>query len=92
MELNSVWQNYCEASWPDDAGLYEGELMNLDNVITGCVRHYYTEKRLDARRIEILVECVNDLNRILPELPAGARAYFTRLRKLGALLLEAHSM
>ena len=91
MDLISLWEIHCEASWPASLGTLEGELMTLDTVISGCARYYLSENRLDLQRIEILESCKNDLESLLPDLHGEAQNYFDRLRTLARILLESAS-
>ncbi len=91
MDLISLWEIHCEAGWPSGLGHNEGELMTLDTVISGCVKYYFSENRLDLQRVEILESCQNDLEALLPDLHGEARDYFDRLRALACILLESSS-
>jgi hypothetical protein len=91
MNLISLWKIHCDAGWPSELGSSEGELMTLDTVISGCVKYYFTENRLDLKRIEILESCKNDLEALLPALSVEAQDYFNRLRTLACMLLESSS-
>jgi hypothetical protein len=91
MDLISLWKTHCEAGWPAGLGPNEGELMTLDTVISGCVRHYMSENSLDPRRLEILESCKTDLETLLPDLLGETRDYFDRLRTLVCILLESPS-
>ena len=69
-------------------GPKEGELMMLDTVISGCVTYFLQSRNgLDRQRLEILQECLVDLDCVLPELEEEAITYFQRLHTLGSLLL-----
>ncbi len=91
MDLISLWEIHCEAGWPTGLGSNEGELMTLDTVISGCVKYYFSENRLDLKRVEILESCKTDLETLLPHLTGEARNYFDRLRALACILLESPS-
>lgn len=66
--------------------------MTLDTVISGCVTYYLeSEDGLDPQRIDMLENCLGDLNGLLPELADDASEYFERLHTLASLLLEAHN-
>lgn len=91
-ELSSLWEKHCQAQWPESLGSHEGELMTLDTVIGGCVRHFLIENRLDAQRIDILKSCKDDLEAILIELSGEGLNYFTRLHVLACLLLKGYPL
>jgi hypothetical protein len=64
--------------------------MTLDTVICGCVVYFLdSEEGLDEQRRTIVGDCLGDLETIELELEEDCRAYFQRLRELGALLLIA---
>lgn len=62
--------------------------MTLDTVISGCVTYYLeSDEGLDRQRIEILEDCLAELDGLLPELSDEAETYFARARRLAFLLL-----
>lgn len=90
-DIVSLWQVHRDAGWPKVSNPHEGELMTLDTVMSGCVTYYLeSEEGLDPQRMEILENCLADLDGLLPELADEAGEYFTRLRTLATLLLAAH--
>ena len=88
--LIPIWEKYCEAPWPGGTGPHEGELMTLDSVITGCVRDFLADTKLHSHRIEILKNCVSELDTLLPELEGEGRDYFNRLQEMGEMLLKGN--
>lgn len=91
-ELILIWEKYCEASWPTEIGPHEGELMTLDTVITGCVRDYLADTKLHFNRIEILKNCMNELDILLPDLQGEVSIFFNRLQELGQMLLKGNGI
>ncbi len=91
MDLISLWEIHCEAGWPSGLGPNEGELMTLDTVISGCVKYYFSENRLDLKRVEMLESCKNDLEALLTNLSGEALDYFSRLHTLACLLLDTYT-
>ncbi|MEW6245728.1 MAG: hypothetical protein AB1555_03345 [Nitrospirota bacterium] len=66
--------------------------MTLDTVISGCVIYYLdSEEGLDKPRVNILQDCLADLNGLLPDLTEEVSPYFERLRRLAELLLRPHA-
>ena len=63
--------------------------MTLYTVISGCATYYFDEQSLDAPRVAMLGHCLDDLDALLPNVPGEAGDYFTRLRTLASLLLDA---
>jgi hypothetical protein len=67
--------------------------MTLDTVISGCVVYYLdSPEGLDAQRQTIVGDCLTDLDLLTQELEADCQPYFQRLRNLGTLLIETHSL
>lgn len=62
--------------------------MTLDTVISGCAAYYFDEQSLDAPRLAMLGNCLDDLDTLLPDVPGEAGGYFVRLRTLADALLE----
>lgn len=88
-DLIRLWKTHQDAGWPRLSGSSEGELMTLDTVISGCVAYFLdSEDGLDPQRIEILHDCLADLDHLLPGVSEEASPYFKRLRRIGDLLLS----
>ena len=84
----SLWKAHKEERWPHVGSQYEGPLMTLDTVISGCVVYFLDSSvGLDAQRIAIIEDCIADLDTLTDELEDGCQPYFQRLRHLGALLI-----
>ena len=90
-KLNVIWQAHQSADWPVGLENNEGQLMTLDTVIGGCLTYYLDELHLDEPRIEILRDCLAELESIVPDLPEVNIEYFRRLRFLGVTLLQDFS-
>ncbi len=88
MDSRTLWDQHRAAGWPSFSSPAEGELMTLDTVISGCATYYFEEQNLDAPRLAMLDDCLADLDRLLPDVPAEAGEYFRRLRTLAGVLLE----
>ncbi len=90
-KLCDTWQVHQSMDWPDGLGSHEGQLMTLDTVIGGCLTYYFDEHHLDEPRIEILRDCLAELESIVPDLTEATSEYFRRLRFLGVTLLQDFS-
>ena len=88
MDVVSLWESHRSASWPKFLSPHEGELMTLDTVISGCATYYMDERGLDPRRVQMLEQCVAELDGLLSDVPEEAGEYFTRLRVLAGTLLD----
>lgn len=89
MDLRNLWDRHRAADWPKFSHPSEGELMTLDTVISGCATYYFDEQGLDAPRLTMLENCLDDLDTLLPNVPEEAGEYFVRLRALAGGLLGA---
>ncbi|KPK24325.1 MAG: hypothetical protein AMK69_16295 [Nitrospira bacterium SG8_3] len=90
-KLDEIWQVHQSADWPEGLGSDEGQLMTLDTVIGGCLTYYLDEQHLDEPRIEILRDCLAELESIVQDLSEANIEYFRRLRFLGVTLLQDFS-
>ncbi len=91
-EIAALWEEHRSARWPRLSSPNEGELMTLDTVISGCVVYYLdTAEGLDKPRVNILRDCLADLNGLLPDLTEDVSPYFERLRLLAELLLRPYT-
>jgi len=88
--IAAAWKQHCENGWPQFSSPYQGQLMTLDTVISGCVVFYLdSPEGLDHQRVAIVRDCVGDLGDLTEELDTDSREYFLRLRRLGEMLLAA---
>jgi hypothetical protein len=91
VKLDETWRVHQSADWPVGLGRTEGQLMTLDTVIGGCLTYYFVEHHLDEARIEILRDCLAELDSIVPDLPEANIEYFRRLEFLAETLLQDYS-
>ncbi len=89
-KFDEVWRGHQAADWPGDLGSDEGQLMTLDTVIGGCLTYFLEEHHLDERRVEILRDCLAELDEMV-DVPETAATYFRRLQFLGTILLQEYS-
>ncbi|HSB45874.1 MAG TPA: hypothetical protein VLD60_12740 [Nitrospira sp.] len=86
--LHKLWDAHKQEDWPRVASQFEGPLMTLDTVISGCVVYFLdSQDGLDEQRRGIVGDCLSDLESMEQELEEECRPYFQRLRELGTLLL-----
>ncbi|MDX2347245.1 MAG: hypothetical protein QNK38_00155 [Nitrospirota bacterium] len=90
-KIGEVWQGHQAADWPGDLGSDEGQLMTLDTVIGGCVTYFFEEHHLDEKRVEILRDCLAELDEVVEDISETATEYFCRLQFLGITLLQEYS-
>lgn len=90
--IATAWAEHVGRSWPQFASPYQGQLMTLDTVISGCVVYYLdSPEGLDEQRLTILHDCLTDIRELIDNLDMESQAYFERLQQLGQLLLETAS-
>ena len=90
-DIATLWALHRDAGYPRIAGPNAGELMTLDTVICGAITHYLdSEQGLDPQRVDMLQDCMKELNALMPELDEAATAYFERLHELALLLVDVH--
>ena len=86
--LHKLWDEHKQEDRPRVGSQYEGPLMTLDTVISGCVVYFLdSQDGLDEQRRGIVGDCLSDLESLEQELEEECRPYFQRLRELGTLLL-----
>lgn len=90
-KLQEIWEVHQSDEWPTSLGGDEGQLMTLDTVISGCLTYFLEEYQLDEQRVDILRDCLTELDPLLLELPEGATEYFRRLQYLGVSVLQDYS-
>ena len=90
-KLDEMWQVHQNAEWPGEVGSDEGQLMTLDTVICGCLTYFYEEHDLDEQRVEILRDCLAELEGVVEDIPETPSEYFQRLQFLGTTLLQDYS-
>lgn len=90
-KFDEVWQVHQDADWPGDLGSDEGQLMTLDTVISGCLTYYHEEHDLDEQRVEILRDCLAELEGVVEDVSETPSEYFSRLQFLGTTLLQDYS-
>ncbi|MBX9692016.1 MAG: hypothetical protein K2Z81_06505 [Cyanobacteria bacterium] len=87
--IASAWEIHCNDGWPAFTSPNQGQLMTLDTVISGCVVFFLdSPEGLDPQRVEILKDCLADLEDVTTELESDCQPYFLRLHRLGELLLS----
>jgi hypothetical protein len=90
-KFDEVWQVHQKADWPGDLESHEGQLMTLDTVISGCLTYFCQEHDLDEQRVEILRDCLSELEGVVEDVSEPSSEYFRRLQFLGTTLLQDYS-
>lgn len=90
-KFDEVWKMHQDADWPEDLGSDEGQLMTLDTVIGGCLTYFCQEHDLDDQRVEILRDCLAELEGVVEDISENPSEYFRRLQFLGTTLLQNYS-
>lgn len=90
--IETAWEQHSSNGWPQFSSPHEGQLMTLDTVISGCVVYYLEcSDGLDNQRLDIVKDCLRELDDLTAELEIDCVPYFRRLRELGELLLNVQS-
>jgi hypothetical protein len=88
-KIAAAWEQHCATNWPHFSSPHQGQLMTIDTVISGCVVFYLdSAEGLDAQRVAIVKDCLEDLDELSETLDSESKIYFVRLRELGAMLLD----
>ncbi|MFJ3818552.1 hypothetical protein [Streptomyces sp. NPDC090056] len=86
-----LWHEHLHAPFPASlrgAEFGDTDMVLLDADTAGCVLTWLNSGgALDPKRIRILQSCIEDLNRVIPQItePAGTQ-YYERLRQLALLV------
>jgi hypothetical protein len=65
------------------------DLLSIDTFSAGCISVFVENRgKLDKKRIEILRNCIDDLDSIFEKLTGEVKAYFSELWKLSKMVLE----
>ena len=86
------WKLFKNTPFPSSNGGEEVKgvcLVSVDTFASGCIDTFVKNHgNLDGERINILIECVSDTNKIVDDLQGEAKSYFITLLKLSELVLE----
>ena len=89
-KIKILWEEFKSIPYPNEAHIEHLDLELLDGDIAGCVSTFIANKgNLDTKNIQILKECLLELDRDLNELPQPAKEYFTKLKILGRLVIDS---
>ena len=87
--IATAWEQHCADGWPQFSSPHQGQLMTIDTVISGCVVYFLdSSEGLDDQRVAIVKDCLGDLDELTEALDTEPKAYFFRLRELGAMLIS----
>jgi hypothetical protein len=85
MNISKKWNQFCALSYPPRCAGLEVEnicVTALDTFAAGCIDTFVTTGRLDKKRIDVLLECRDNLRVVKPELDGEALRYFQFLKDL----------
>lgn len=90
-----LWHEHLQAPFPASLRGVEfggADMVLLDADTAGCVLTWLNNGALDPMRTGILQRCIEDLDRVIPQItePAGTQ-YYERLRQLALLASRALS-
>jgi hypothetical protein len=89
-DIATGWEAHLTAKFPAAARGQEVDgvdLVLVDTYAAGCIQTFVDTGSLDARRLDVLRGCVDDLERALPSLLGDTSTYFARLLDLGRSIL-----
>ncbi len=90
--IEKMWEEQSDAAFPADCAGVEisgVNLIKLDAKTAGCVAYYLRSKKaLPEEKRSLLVECIESLERVLPDLKGPGKDYFERLWRLGCLVRQ----
>lgn len=88
--IEKMWEEQSDAAFPPDCAGAEVQGVNmikLDARTAGCVNHFLKRNgALPVDKKTALHECLETLERILPDLTGPGKAYFERLWRLASLV------
>jgi hypothetical protein len=91
--IRKLWQEHYAAEFPvgNSGEQIDGEdLISLDSYASGCISAFLDfSGTLDMARLNCLIRCRDDLDKVLPKLDGEAKKYYSRLRLLSQLVLQA---
>src|SRR5688500_3252541 len=85
-EIRAAWAEFRSLPFPSGCAGEEVEgvcLATTDTFLAGCVSYFIERGSLDAQRTSVVSRACADLERVLPQLPIHAHAYFSSLLSLG---------
>jgi hypothetical protein len=92
--IQQLWKEHESRSFPRAlAGEdFDGEdLVLIDSSAAGCISTFLDgggAHSLDAKRLQMLGECVRKLSRICPQLPSEHQLYFDSLKELAERVIN----
>ena len=82
-KIKKMWIDFVKMQFPNDyAGVHINNICvtSLDTYAAGCIDTYITSGILDNNMKKILLDCLIDLQSILPNLEGYSKDYFTKLK------------
>lgn len=96
VDINVVkarWNDWLERRFPAntfDIAARGFELVEIDTFSAGCISVFVDSGgKLDRKRIDVLRNCVRDLDHLLPDLSTEAKDYFAELSTISHLVLKS---
>ena len=88
-EIIKLWDEYIQTPYPPSAHIDGAELELLDDAIAGCIVTCIRNNGvLDARKIAILKQCLEELTEVEPVIPMDAKENFIKLRAISEKVLN----
>ena len=90
-KVKQQWDEFCNIPFPEElvAKEFQGVCVtSIDTFAAGCIHTYIDRGYLDPERRGILEECLDDLDKVMPDLAGPGKAYFMKLYLLGKTVVE----
>ncbi len=84
-QIRVMWKDLTNFSY--SVG-YEGKdiqgicATSIDEALAGCITGYCSNGQIDKNRINIIISCLNDIDRMLPQLTDRSKQYFQLLKEI----------
>lgn len=92
-EIQKRWDLWSKEPVPKGASDIEisgVDLLSIDTFSAGCISTFVRNRgELDQERVDILRNCVRDLDIVLGQLTGDTKVYFTALSELSHKVLES---
>ena len=89
--IEYLWDEFCEKPFPQNLAGKEFHgicVTTIDSFAAGCVSVFVDRGNLDPERRRVLENCLEDLDKVMPELQGPGEEYFQKLHELCSSVIE----